>query len=245
MTSRAPLFFVVSGAHGVGKTTAIEACQTLLADRGVPVRQFHHIVDVVPAKAAPTVSASETSSKTVRSSSWWRRAIPYPVKMLVSSALDASRYRRGINLILAQAAADGQIALSDRFVYDRVVDLRLRGRPLVQRAAVRILCNFMRRPTLTILLTDTPAAIFQRKQELTEAEIAEYQHDLAALCQRIGARHVLLPVDGREPKAVARAVVSIILDKAAECGHAIPSPTSVSDPAESHAGAGMFVADEN
>lgn len=165
--------------------------------------------------------------------------------MLVSSARDASRYRGGINRILAQAATDDQIALSDRFVYDRVVDLRLRARPLIQRAAVRVLCNFMRRPTLTILLTDTPAAIYRRKQELSETEIAEYQTDLAALCQRIGAQHVLLPVAGREPEAVARAVVSVVIEKARECGYSVPFAASDSELDRSRVGAKMFVPGEN
>ena len=119
MRSREPLFFVVSGAHGVGKTTTIEACRALFADRGIAVRQFHHIVDGLPAKATPAISASQVPPRAARPASWWQRAIPRPIKMLVTSGLDASRYLRGINRILTQAVAHDQIALSDRYVYDR------------------------------------------------------------------------------------------------------------------------------
>ena len=205
MRRRAALFFVVSGAHGVGKTTVLEACGALFDCRGIAVRRFHHIVDGVPNKAGH----GRTDD---RPRLWWRRLVPAPVKMLITATLNELRYVRGINRILAGAAAEARIALSDRYAYDRLVDLRLRRRPLIQRAAVRVVCALLRHPTLTIMLTDDPAAVYQRKQELTQDQIERYQDDLADLCQRLGAPFVVVPVDGRGPNAVAAQIVTEILD---------------------------------
>ena len=215
MRRRAPPFFVVSGAHGVGKTTVLEACGALFEGRGVAVRRFHHIVDGVPNKAAHGRSGG-------RPRAWWGRLVPGPVKMAITATLDELRYARGINRILAQAAAESRIALSDRYAYDRLVDLRLRCRPLVQRAAVRVVCALLRHPTLTIMLTDDPAAVYDRKQELTRDQIERYQNDLADLCQRLGAPFVVVSVDGRDPNAVAEQIVAEILEKAR--GEGLPAP---------------------
>jgi len=211
----APPFFVVSGAHGVGKTTVLEACGALFECRGVAVRRFHHIVDGVPEKASRGRPGR-------RRRSWWRRLVPRPVKMLVTATLDEMRYVRGINRLLAQAAAEARIALSDRYAYDRLVDLRLRRRPLVQRAAVRVVCALLRHPTLTIMLADDPAAVYGRKQELTPDQIKRYQDDLADLCRRVRAPFAVIRVDGRDPNAVAEQIVAEILERIPRDG--IPAP---------------------
>ena len=215
MRRRGSPFFVVSGAHGVGKTTVLEACGALFECRGVAVRRFHHIVDGVPNKTAHGRSGR-------RPGSWWRRLVPAPVKMMITATLNELRYVRGITRILAQAAAEATIALSDRYAYDRLVDLRLRHRPLVQRAAVRVVCAWLRHPTLTIMLTDDPAAVYRRKQELTQDEIARYQDDLVDLCQRLGVPFVVVAVDGRDPNAIAEQIVTEILESAR--GDGFPAP---------------------
>ena len=225
---RRPLFFVVSGAHGVGKSTAIEACDALLRERGVAVRRFHHIVDGRPDKTTAARQRPDKQTVGHGAASWWRSIVPKPVKRLITSALDELCYVRGINRILAEAASRDRIALSDRYAYDRLVDLRLRRRPLIQRLAVRVVCALMRRPTLTILLTDDPAAVRERKQELTEEEIARYQNDLAVLCERVGAPFVVVRVNGRDPGSVAAEIVDEIVERARESGYRVPAASATS-----------------
>ncbi len=245
MNPRHPLFFVVSGAHGVGKTTAIRACHTLLSDLGISVRQFHHIVDVVPSKQASGVSRVDVAPRTSRSALYWGRFVPRPLKMVVANIHDGLVYARGINRILVQAEAGGQIALSDRYVYDRMIDLRLLRRPPIQRAVVSILCRFMRRPTTTILLTDSPAAIYRRKQEQTEAGIDEYQRGIVDLCNRVRAPLQILPVNNSAPDAVARDLAAAILRKARDLGHPISSTAGAASFEKRVGDAGCCVAGES
>lgn len=217
MSKASPLFFVVSGTHGVGKTTVLEVAAPMLKEHGLEVRQFHHVTDVMPGKS----STPKVPQPPRPSTSWLRRAVPTFVKQIVSSVRDERTYMRGINKILAEAATQGQIALSDRYANDRLVDLRLHRRPLVQRIAVRIVCSLMRRPTLTILLTDDPKAIRSRKQELSETQIAWYQSELEDVCNKVGGPLTLLPVNGRDPQGVARELVSKILQTSRDCGHLV------------------------
>lgn len=219
MTSRRPLFIVVSGAHGVGKTTAVAAASALLEQRGVAVRRFHHIEDTAPDKSATGVTTRPDS----QSRPWWRRAVPHSVKMLVTSTFNELRYWRRIDDILAEAARDSQIALADRYAYDRLVDIRLRRRPLIQRTVLRVVASLMRRPTLTILLTDEAAAVYRRKQELSVTEITQYQEHFQALCRRLSAPLTVIPVNGRDADEISRVVVETIVEAARKNNHPMPS----------------------
>jgi len=216
---RRPLFIVVSGAHGVGKTTAVGAASSLLEQHGVAVHRFHHILDTVKTRdteRGPTKPPTKPRG-------WWWRAVPQWAKMLVTSTFNELRYWRRINGILAEAARKNQIALADRYAYDRLVDIRLRQRPLIQRAVLRVVSSLMRRPTLTILLTDEATAIYQRKQELSITEIERYQEQMATLCRRLGAPLKVIAVEGRSAEAVSREVYETVLEAARKSDHELPS----------------------
>jgi len=197
----------------------LELMGQLFEQQGIAVHRFHHITDVIPAKSgSPKVVPTDYNK---RPRAWWRRVVPHQLKLLISSAQDELRYVRGVNRIIAKAAAEGRVALSDRYAYDRLIDLRLRRRPLIHRVAVRIVCSVMRRPTLTILLADDPNAVFQRKQELTIAEIAKYQDNFVSLCERLGAPLVVEPVDGRDADGVARGLAGKIIANIRENGYTV------------------------
>lgn len=210
---RRPVYFVVSGAHGAGKTTVLEAIGPMLRESGLTVRQFHHVTDVMPGKSTTPAAPRQDDD---RPRAWWRRCIPRFIKLIVASILDERCYMRGVNAILEEAKEAGQIALSDRYAYDRLVDLRLRQRPLIQRAAVWIVCTLMRRPTLTVILQDEPEAIYRRKQELTVPQIAWYQRELEIVCSRFKAPKALLSIAGRDANAVARELAEMLIGKAQE-----------------------------
>lgn len=213
MKPAAAPFYVVSGTHGVGKTTVLQEARQLLDRQGMAIRQFHHITDIMPGKTAtpqvqPRPAASQFGTARVP---LWRCAIPGVLKQAVASYRDEMTYMRGIRRILSEAAIQGRIVLCDRYAYDRLVDLRLNNRPAIQRVAVRMVCLLLRKPTLTILLTDDPGAIRKRKQELSESEIAWYQDELERVCARMGIAVQKLPVAGRNAKAVAEELATIIV----------------------------------
>jgi thymidylate kinase len=222
--SRRPPFIVVSGAHGVGKTTAVGAATSSLEKHGVAVRCFHHILDTATAKDTKCQLTKPANKPRVWS---WRRAVPQWAKMLVTSTFNELRYWRRIDSILADAARENQIALADRYAYDRLVDIRLRQRPLIQRAVLRIVSGMMRRPTLTILLTDDATAIYQRKQELSIDEIERYQEELASICRHMHAPLKVIAVNGRSAEEISQEVFETVIEAAQQSGHDLPLVLSV------------------
>jgi len=133
--------------------------------------------------------------------------------MIISSLQDERKYIARLQNILYESASKSCIALSDRYVYDRVITLRLRKRPLVQQLAVRTACFLLRKPTLTILITESPEIIRQRKQELSEEEIHLYQLRFIKFCTHIRAPMVVLPVNSQTPERVAQILADIIISK--------------------------------
>ncbi len=218
MSRDAPPFFVISGAHGVGKTTALAACNDWFVAKGIAVTPFHHIAVGVPGKATPNGHETETAAAAPERRGLWGKLAPRPLKLILVTVLDELRYIHGITRILRRAAAEQRIAIADRYVYDRLVGLRMRGRSAIQRAAVRITCSLLRRPTLTILLTDRPDAIYARKAEHTVDEIRRYHHELVTLCQELGIPFIEVPVAGRAPDMLAADIAQRILETVGEEG---------------------------
>jgi thymidylate kinase len=208
-----PALFVIAGAHGVGKTTTLAECLHIFERLGIAVSPFHHILDTRPAaaKAPPAPPAQKPLRKAL-----WRRLAPGWAKLILISFLNEARYMRGVGGLVRRAREAGAIALADRYVYDRWVDLRIRARPAPQIIAVRLACSLMPRPRLLIRLEDEPAAIRQRKQELETPEIQRYQDDLAGLCERLGLAATTIRIDGRTPQAVAGEAVARMIEALGE-----------------------------
>lgn len=212
MSPHSPPFLVITGAHGVGKTTVLAACNDWFVAKGIAVTPFHHIAVGAPGKATPNGHETETAAAAPARRGVWGKLVPTPLKLIVVTVLDELRYIHGITRILRRAAAEQRVAIADRYVYDRLVALRLRGRPPIQRAAVRITCSLLRHPTLTILLTDRPDAIHARKQEMTVDEIRRYHDELVTLCQELGIPFIEVPVAGRDPDMLAADIGQRILE---------------------------------
>ena len=199
-------FFVISGSHGVGKTTVAALVCDILEDRGHAITTFHHRADKAAIVAA--VRSDQSNRPTWKRKLW--RLIPASLRAWVIAANDELHYARSISKRVRAATEEGQPAISDRYVYDRLVDLRLHGRSRQQISAVGFACRLMRKPDMTFLLTDLPERIHARKDELSLAQIAEYQSALTSLFARLRIPYREIEVAGREAAAVAGDIVTYI-----------------------------------
>jgi thymidylate kinase len=199
-------FYVISGAHGVGKTTVAALVRQLMNEHGHTTTTFHHRAN----KAA--IKASSQNKNALRAT--WKRKLwhqlPAGLRAWIVATVDEIRYARNVASQIAVATANGDSAISDRYVYDRLVDLRLHGRSRPQVSTVGIACRLMRKPDMTFLLTDTPERINARKDELLPDQIAIYQDALRALFVRLCIPFQEIDVDGRTAAAVASDIANAI-----------------------------------
>lgn len=204
------MFFVVSGADGVGKSTVIEACRELLLEEKISVFKFHHIQDTkVSVPSAGKKRAAHFSVSSIRPR--YKMLVPTRIKSIISALIDEYRYAKNIRNILLKCKKSGELALCDRYIYDRNVALKMRNRPIEQRLAVWISCCIIRRPTLTFVLVDDPVKIRDRKPELTLEEIEAYPNSLIKVYSKVGAASEQVKVNGRMPDAIASDLLKIIL----------------------------------
>jgi thymidylate kinase len=176
----------VSGSHGVGKTTVTALVHQILADHGVATSTFHHRAD--KASAASTPQSDRTGPPGWKRRLW--RVLPVSLRAWLVAANDELRYSRSVARRITSAASQGQAAIIDRYVYDRLVDLRLHNRPRQQVWAVEVACRLMRKPDMTFFLIDSPERIHTRKDELSVRQITEYQSALKSLFMRLRISHL-------------------------------------------------------
>lgn len=205
-------FFVISGSHGVGKTTTVALVLARLQRDGCAVAAFHHRLD----KALATPDDMPTRPSLRRT--FWQ-ALPAFVRALIIAFVDERRYAQRIVTRVGALAAEGNTALADRYVYDRLVDLRLNARPWAQRFAVAVSCRLMPRPTLTFVLTDEPGLIFDRKPELSIENIDRYQTLLIQMLRARCVPHRIIAIEGRPAETVAAEIADSIAQHVAD-----PSP---------------------
>lgn len=150
--------------------------------------------------------------------------LPVSLRAWLVAANDELRYSRSVARRITSAASQGQAAIIDRYVYDRLVDLRLHNRPRQQVWAVEIACRLMRKPDMTFFLIDSPERIHARKDELSVEQITEYQSALKSLFMRLRIPHLEIEIDGREAVAVAESIAAFI-------EHAGPADSGLPDAA--------------
>ncbi len=199
-------FYVISGAHGVGKTTVTELVHQILSERGHPTTTFHHRADKDAIKAR---AQSGNASRATWKRKLWHQ-LPAGLRAWLIAAVDEIKYAQNVTRRIADATTNGKSAISDRYVYDRLVDLRLHSRSRPQISAVGMACRVMRKPDITFLLTDIPERINARKDELSPDLIAIYQDALRALLIQLGIPFREISVDGRTAAAVASNIVNAI-----------------------------------
>jgi hypothetical protein len=208
-----PPLFAFCGPDGVGKSTVIAAVQTILADYPILVARMHHLVDT-KVKSSPddrAKAAAQPRGLPYRlTRALWRGMLPGWIKAAVIGIQGELRYAYRVNALVGDAFWGGKLCFIDRYAYDRAIKLGFEDRHRLHALAARLNCRLMRRPRLTIVLTDEPARIHARKAELNVERIAEYQASLAELCRKVGAPAAQVAVAGRTPDAIAREIVALI-----------------------------------
>jgi len=199
-------FYVISGAHGVGKTTVTALVHQLMNEHGHTTTTFHHRADKAAIKAS---SQNENARRATWKRKLWHQ-LPAGLRAWIVATVDEISYARNVSRHIAVATAKGEPAISDRYVYDRLVDLRLHGRSRPQVSTVGMACCLMRKPDMTFLLTDTPERINARKDELSPDQIAIYQDALRALFVRLCIPFQEIDVDGRTAATVASDIANAI-----------------------------------
>jgi hypothetical protein len=218
-----PAFFTIMGPEGVGKTTTCGEVEDIFAALPLPLRQFHHTaywkgdgnadlkegtgavsrhreaaaIDTPP---APTLQP-RLHYRIARGI--WRNLVPDALKAQIVAIPGEIQYVDRITGLLSATSTAGEIALSDRYCYDRYVRWRNLKKPFAQRAMVWLQCRFMRRPRLAILLTDEPGKIHARKPVMPLWELERHHPMLAATCDRFRVRYQVVNIAGRPPAAVA------------------------------------------
>lgn len=192
----------------------------ILADHGVATSTFHHRADKASAASIP--QSDRTGPPGWKRRLW--RVLPVSLRAWLVAANDELRYSRSVARRITSVASQGQAAIIDRYVYDRLVDLRLHNRPRQQVWAVEVACRLMRKPDMTFFLIDSPERIHTRKDELSVRQITEYQSALKSLFMRLRISHLEVEIDGRGAAAVAESIAAFI-------EHADPADSRLPDAA--------------
>jgi thymidylate kinase len=214
-----PRFIVVTGPDGVGKTTLISQLQELLDQYPMDFDNLHHLgatkatgwsqgaADKPGDSGAQRIGIARRAARLV-----WRHLLPETVKAAVVGIAGEFRYAARLNRLIGTAFFAGRATLMDRYVFDRLTRLEIDQRHRLQQWAGRLICRFMRRPRLTILLSDDPQRIHARKDQLSIEIIDAYQQRIRALIADTHTPMVELPVSGRSPADLAGEALGLILD---------------------------------
>jgi len=203
------LLIALSGLDGAGKSSAAEAINVRLAERGVPARvawarlgNRWQVLDRIagPVKrllrregtVADPVAAGGPAITKVRNVHEAQRRTPVGwAWVLIVAAVNARDGRRA-----ARARHAGLAVICDRWTADALVDLRVRyGR---HRAAEALIRGALPRPDLAVLLEIDPETSRLRKPEdQADRVLAEMVDHYAQLADRLA----LVRIDARRPIA--------------------------------------------
>lgn len=224
-------FFTVMGPEGVGKTTTCGLVEDIFAGFPLQMRQFHHTAfwkgdgnadledgtGAVSRHREAEPEATQTAGAAPRGLPYrlartiWRRGVPAALKTQILAVPGELQYYRRISRLLESARQAGEIALIDRYCYDRYVRWQNLAKPASQRFMARLQCRFMRRPVMAFLLHDEPTRIHARKPVMPLDEIERHQPMLVDTCRRYRVPHAVVALDGRDAPAVAADIARRIL----------------------------------
>lgn len=192
---------VISGPDGVGKTTLLRNILLLLDMLPLNTKSFHHTG--LSKENALRVECNEQNMSLVRRLR--RRFIPSFIKKIYGAIAGEIQYAQRINQEIVKNFYSGTLTFSDRYIYDRTIKMRmLSGKMPISKLVTHLNAYLMRRPTILIIPTDEPDAIFKRKQELQPNEIVAYYDELRAITQNCSVSCVhYVYVAGKTPEALA------------------------------------------
>lgn len=221
-----PCWFTILGPDGVGKSTTVAALTELMKELPIEFKQFHHMQETkgVALRKAREKAALDEATKVGWLNRWcrtvlrfgWRQLLPASARVTIVALQGEVLYAWRVNKLLSAGHFQGQLVVMDRYCYDRYVKALIIPLVGIQRHLLRISTRMMRRPRLAFLLTDDPAAVHARKQELDPAEIAAYFDRMRGECTRLGVNLREVPIMRRQTPEVAREILSTILKSAGE-----------------------------
>lgn len=219
-----PALFTVMGPEGVGKTTLCNNLIRIFSGYPMPFRQIHHTAEwkggsmADPAmrearaiKGSETITPAKAASNQGRLRAALRAVLPGHIRRQIGSFLAELAYMRQLSAILARSYFAGELVISDRYCYDRLVRWRNLGKPLGQRLASKLVCRTMRRPLHAFLLFDEPERIHARKQIMPCWEIEQHQSMLITTCEHFGVSFEVVRVTEMKEDLLAEFVARRIL----------------------------------
>ena len=229
-----PAFFTVMGPEGVGKTTACGMVAEIYSRLPIPMRMFHHTahwkgdgnqtltgyeatVKSTSQSNEPHKMAHAAKDHTPRSTAYrvlrtiWRGLVPDSMKRQLLAVPGELQYMDHLTGMLCLTHMSNEIALSDRYCYDRYVRWLNLDKPFTQRLLARIQCTVMRRPLRAFVLTDTAERIFARKESMPKWEIEKHQSMLISVCTKYGVPFDEIDLEGRDAATIATIIANRIL----------------------------------
>lgn len=136
------MFVAICGAHGVGKTSTLKELSLILTSQSIKFEQFHHraisknTLSFIDAEKISKVGPIEKRHKNKILGFIWRNMLPFSLRSFITALIDEKHYRMTINSRVFNIKSNQRVAISDRFIYDRMVDLNICNRHWSQRFAL-------------------------------------------------------------------------------------------------------------
>ncbi len=205
-------FIVISGPDGVGKTTLLTNILKLFDNLPFKTDNFHH-TGLGKAQQKKTDAAEIKEEDMSLARRLRRRYTPQFIKTIYGAIAGEIKYAMRINKKVVENFYSATLTFSDRYIYDRAVKMRMiKGKLVVSKITTRINAYLMRRPTVMIVPSDDPDAIFKRKQELQIDEIKHYYDELDNFIKKCSIPCVhKVDVAGKTPEELAEEATRKIL----------------------------------
>lgn len=211
------LVFSLHGPDGVGKTTTSRLVEEMFNNIPIGFSSFHHITGWKTKKSPEKQQHSkgiEASSEDVSvfhkiARFIYRNLLPETLQNLYVISSGYHKYLSNLHAKIQKDSVHGRVVLVDRYIYDLTAKNLINSEPWP--SVSRFFSHLMYPPKISFVLTDEPSNIRQRKQELTEPEIASYLDLMKTLVPSKTYEEVT--VTNRTPEEIAKYISCQILEK--------------------------------
>ena len=180
-----------------------------MTSQSIKFEQFHHraiskkTLSSIDTKKVSKVRLNKQSHKKTILGFIWRYMLPFALRSFITALIDERYYRTKIESRVSRIKLNDGIAISDRFIYDRMVDLNICNRHWSQRFALFINTIIIKKPDLIIFLRDKPHLIVKRKQEFSVDETKVYQYKLEKIIRFFRTPCFYIDIDNRAVNLIA------------------------------------------
>ena len=207
-------FIVISGPDGVGKTTLMSNILKLFDNLPFKTDNFHHTgLGKVQQKKIDAAQGQLKEEDMSLGRRLRRKYTPQFIKTVYGALSGEIKYAMRINKKVVENFYSATLTFSDRYIYDRAVKMRMiKGKLVISKITTKVNAYLMRRPTVMIVPTDSPDAIYKRKQELSLEEIKHYYEGLDNFINKCSIHAVhKIAVAGKTPEELAEEATYEIL----------------------------------